>query len=256
VSNILRPAEALSLRISGPALPELVANTLREAIGDGRLVAGQRLPSEPQLAEQLGVSRATLRQALALLTQEGLLVRQHGRGTFVSSLPASALRGNLAELTSTTRMILEQGYQPGVAGTRVQVGIVEQRLADLFDMPAGTRFVHISRTRLANGQPAVYSEEYLPEAILGAHAQALQNGPGDWSLYDMLTQAGVAVSFATCKVVPAVVTEALASCFHIPVGHLLLLLKQLHYTQSGQPVLYCENYHNSDIIEFQLVRKA
>lgn len=256
MANILRPNEVLSLRISGPALPDLVATTLRDAIADGRLAPGQRLPAEPQLAEQLGVSRATLRQALALLTQEGLLVRQHGRGTFVSSLPTSTMRGNLAELTSTTQMIREQGYQPGVAGCRVAIVAGQPWLADLFDLPVDAQFVHISRTRLANGQPAVYSDEYLPERMLGARAESLQHGPGDWSLYDMLNEAGVAVAFATCKVVPAVVSEALSARFRLPVGHPLLLLKQLHYTQAGLPVLYCENYHSSDIIEFQIVRKA
>ena len=72
--------EAFPLRFGGPPLPDLVAHALREAIADKRLKSGERLPSEPQLAEQLGVSRATLRQALSQLTQEGLLVRQHGRG--------------------------------------------------------------------------------------------------------------------------------------------------------------------------------
>ncbi len=105
MTNIIRPTEALSSRVSGPPLPDLVADILRAAIADGRLVSGQHLPAEPQLAEQLGVSRATLRQALTLLTKEGLLVRQHGRGTFVSALPRGVLRGNLTELMSTTQMI-------------------------------------------------------------------------------------------------------------------------------------------------------
>ena len=255
MANIICPTEALSLRVGGPPLPDLVADTLRKAIADGRLVSGQHLPAEPQLAEQLGVSRATLRQALTLLTQEGLLVRQHGRGTFVSALPRGALRGNLTELMSTTQMIREQGYQPGIAECRIELTLVEHWIADLFDLPQNSRFLHISRTRLANGHPAVYSDEYLPERLLGPDVMSLQESAEDWSLYKRLHQAGVEIVFATCKVVPTVANEALASHLRIKVGHPLLLLKQLHYTAVGQAVLYCENYHNCEFIEFQTVRK-
>jgi GntR family transcriptional regulator len=256
MTNIIRPTEALSSRVGGPPLPDLVADILREAIADGRLVSGQHLPSEPQLAEQLGVSRATLRQALALLTQEGLLVRQHGRGTFVSALPQGVLHGNLTELMSTTQMIREQGYQPGIAECCIEVTVVEPWIPDLFDLPQDSRFLHISRTRLANGNPAVYSDEYLPEHLLGPDATSLQERTEDWSLYNTLHQAGINIAFATCKVVPLVADESLASHLRVKVGHPLLLLKQLHYTDVGHAVLYCENYHNCEFIEFQTVRKS
>ncbi len=256
MADMINPTEELSLRIGGLPLPDLVADTLRKAIANGRLVSGQRLPAEPQLAEQLGVSRATLRQALSLLTQEGLLVRQHGRGTFVSSLPRSVLRGNLTELMGTTQMIREQGYQPGIAGCRIELTTVEKWVTDLFDLAENVRFLHISRTRLANGHPAVYSDEYLPAHLLGSDATSLQKSPEDWSLYERLQKAGVEVVFATCKVIPTIANEALASHLSVKVGHPLLLLKQLHYTGMGQPVLYCENYHNCDFIEFQTVRKS
>src|SRR3989442_13565700 len=148
MANMIYPTEALSLRIGCPPLPDLVADPLRKAIADGRLVSGQRLPAEPQLAEQLRVSRATLRQGLSLLTQEGLLVRQHGRGTFVSALPRNVLRGNFTELMSTTQMIREQGYQPGIARCRIELTSVEPWIAGLFDLPQDSRLLHISRTRL------------------------------------------------------------------------------------------------------------
>ena len=255
MADIIHPTESLSLRIGGPSLPDLVADTLRKAIADGRLVSGQRLPAEPQLAEQLGVSRATLRQGLSLLTQEGLLVRQHGRGTFVSALPRSVLRGNLTELMSTTQMIREQGYQPGIARCWIELTPVEPWIADLFDLPQASRLLHISRTRLANGYPAVYSDEYLPERLLGPEVMSLHESAEDWSLYERLHQAGIEVAFATCKVIPTIANEVLASHLRIKVGHPLLLLKQLHYTGVGQAVLYCENYHNCEFIEFQTVRK-
>jgi GntR family transcriptional regulator len=78
----------------------------------------------------------------------------------------------------------------------------------------------------------------------------------DWSLYEKLQQAGVEITFATCKVLPTVANEILASHLCIKIGHPLLLLKQLHYTRTNQPVLYSENHHNCEFIDFQTVRKT
>ncbi|HEY4387085.1 MAG TPA: GntR family transcriptional regulator [Ktedonobacteraceae bacterium] len=256
MESLTRSADVFPVRFGGPPLPDLVAHALREAIADGRFKSGQRLPSEPQLAEQLGVSRATLRQALSRLTQEGLLVRQHGRGTFISALPQSALHGNLTELVSTTQMIRDQGYQAGVAGCQVELTAVEAWLSDLFLLPADSRFFYISRTRLANGYPAVYSNEYLPASFFGPDSAFLQEGKKIESLYEILLQANIDIAFATCKVIPTVADEVLASRLRVKVGHPLLVLKQLHYTKTNQPVLYSENYHNCEFIEFQTVRQA
>jgi GntR family transcriptional regulator len=252
---MIHSEDALSLHFGGPPLPDQVAHSLREAIEDGRLVSGQRLPSEPLLAGQLGVSRATLRQALAILTQEGLLIRQHGRGTFVSALPRSALHGNLSELMSTTQMIRERGYKPGIALCQFEVTAVSTEIAEKFQASKDALFLHISRIRLANGHPAVYSEEYLAANVLGPEALSLQEGIEDWSLYEQLQRVGIEIAFATCKVAPIIADEVMAAHLRIAVGHPLLLLKQLHYTKMNQPVLYSENYHNCEFIEFQTVRK-
>ena len=64
-----------------------VAEQLRSSILDGRRAAGERLPSEPDLARELGVSRSTLRDALRALEDEGLVRRVHGSGTYVTGRP-------------------------------------------------------------------------------------------------------------------------------------------------------------------------
>jgi GntR family transcriptional regulator len=157
---------------------------------------------------------------------------------------------------STTQMIREQGYQPGITGCQIELIVAETWLSDLFLLPANSRFLHISRTRLASGHPAVYSIEYVLENLLGPTAALPQENAADWSLYDTLTQAGITIAFATCKVAPVLADELLASRLRVKVGHPLLLLKQLHYTKTNQPVMYSENYHNCDFIEFQSIRKA
>src|SRR5947207_1711412 len=77
-----------------PSLTQRAADDLRRAIQDGHYEQTGRLPAEPDLARQLGVSRATLRHAISVLQEEGLVTRRHGSGTFVAGRIAE-LRNNL-----------------------------------------------------------------------------------------------------------------------------------------------------------------
>ena len=73
----------------------LVMDKIKSDIETGQLRPGERLPSEAELSKQLGVSRATLREALRLLEEEKIVIRRHGVGTFINSKPVfSAELGN------------------------------------------------------------------------------------------------------------------------------------------------------------------
>src|SRR5205807_1250315 len=83
---------------------------LKQQIRAGHLAPHTAIPSEPELVMQYQVSRATVRQALAELVHEGLLYRQHGKGTFVSE---PRIQQTLGELISFTETMRRRGKQPG-----------------------------------------------------------------------------------------------------------------------------------------------
>lgn len=244
--------QLISQRDSTP-LPELVAQALREQIAGGALLPGQRLPSEPELASAYRVSRNTLRDALGVLVKEGLIVRRHGRGTFVNPAAGHALQGGLSDLMSTSELIRRCGYEPGTVGLQVRVEVAARRVAQAFGVPSTTRFLHVTRTRLANGTPVIHCEEYLPEGSIDIPS-GLEGG-SDWSLYRALIDGGLAPAFANCKIRPIVADRTIGRRLDLQPGQPLLLLEQIHYTAEGSPVLYCENWHNSSLLEFQIVRK-
>lgn len=74
-------------QLGGPSVVARVENALRDDLAYGRWGPGDRLPSEPALAAELGVGRSSLREAIRLLTREGLLLVRHGNGTFVADTP-------------------------------------------------------------------------------------------------------------------------------------------------------------------------
>jgi GntR family transcriptional regulator len=253
MSDVQQLVEAWAKREAN-TLPEMIAAAIRDRIAAGQLLPGQRLPSEPEFAATYRVSRNTLRDALGILTKEGLVVRRHGRGTFVNQAAERALHGGLAELTSTSELIRRHGYVPGTVGLSVTVGPTEPRICEVFEAAGDTPFLHVTRTRLASGVPVIHCEEYLPAGAIEPPA-GLEHDD-DWSLYNALRAQGMAPSFANCKVRPIVADRQIAKRLRLKAGQPLLLLEQTHYSADGRPVLYCDNWHNSGLIEFALVRRG
>lgn len=88
-----------------------VIDHIKEKIKDGAYKERQKLPSEFDLAKELGVSRATLREALRILEEENVVIRRHGVGTFVNAKPLFSFR--IEQLSSITDMISSVGKTPG-----------------------------------------------------------------------------------------------------------------------------------------------
>ncbi len=247
------PLNWLGERQNQEPLPHRLAKVLREAITTGKLQPGEQLPAENELAKRLGVSRTTLRAAVELLLSQGLLERRHGVGTFVSTTPIPSLQNNIAALLSTTRLIRDHGYEPGIASLEFRTVPATPEIADALRVPVRSDLLHISRTRTASGTPVFHGEEYLPTSILTE--RDLPQGRSDWSLYQLLNARGFTVKYSLCKIRAANANETLSKRLNVPPHFALLLLCQTVFTTEDQPVLYCENYHNSSILEFQVLRR-
>jgi GntR family transcriptional regulator len=141
--------------------PEDVRRILIDQISAGRLRPGQRLGAERTLAAQLGVSRATLRQALAVLEDSGVVRRVPGRGggTFVSK---GKIERDLSRVVGVPALLRSQGV---VAGTRVmsaRLSAADESAAQALRLRAGELVVDLVRIRLADGSPISVEHAMLP----------------------------------------------------------------------------------------------
>src|SRR5947209_7553187 len=93
------------------SLRHSIASGLRRKVATGEISPGERLPSEPDLARELGVSRSSLRAAIALLEEDGLVQRLHGSGTYVTHRPP--MRNDLSRNFGVSQMIAAMGLEPG-----------------------------------------------------------------------------------------------------------------------------------------------
>lgn len=229
-----------------------VRDELAWRITSGAIPPGSRLPTEPQLAEDLGVSRATLREALRSLEEDGFVTRRRGAGTFATHRPR--LRNNLDVNFGVTEAIRASGMEPGTAETKVEITPAAPPEAQALDIAAGEPVVTVERVRTADGRRVVFSRDVVSQALVGDDAL---EGLEDGSVYDLLeTSAHVAIQHGVVTVEPMSADRSLARKLKIPVGSLLLYLRQVDYDRSGDPVLLSHEYHLGDAFEFSVVRRG
>lgn len=138
-----------------------IANELRQLIKDGIYSEGEKLPSERHLCENYNASRITIRQALELLEQEQLVVRRHGKGTFV--LP-SKYNQLLNDLYSFKDEIEKSGDTPSTKMLDIELVKIDEYLSQKTALDIGTKVYKLTRLRLSNGQPLMYEVSYIPHA--------------------------------------------------------------------------------------------
>ncbi|SEC58928.1 GntR family transcriptional regulator [Streptomyces sp. 3213] len=144
------------------AMYRQVAADLDREIGEGRYGSGGRLPAEGELAERYGVSRGTVRQAMALLRTEGLIASRRGTRRVVIGTPKPQSFG---ELLSFTRWARSTGEEPGG-----RIVAAETRLADATErerlrLPAGAEIHAVRRLRTLSGRPVMVERTVYPSAV-------------------------------------------------------------------------------------------
>src|ERR1700734_3183719 len=153
--------DATARRLAGGRTPEDVRRVLAERISAGHLRPGQRLGAERALAAELGVSGATLRQALAVLAETGVVRRVPGRGggTFVSR---DKIERDTSRVVGVPALLRSQGV---VAGTRVisaGLSAADEPVARGLGLRRGDLVVDLNRIRLADGSPIVVEHARFP----------------------------------------------------------------------------------------------
>lgn len=226
-----------------------VIDHLKRDIEVGIYKEKEKLPSEFELAKQLGVSRATLREALRILEEENVIVRRHGVGTFVNAKPL--FTSGIEQLTSVTDMIVQAGMEPGTiflsSGTQSPTEEDQRR----FNCSLEEEIVVIERVRTANGEPVVYCLDKIPARFFPENYDYQ-----DESLFVLLDRVGNRrISHAVAQIEPFGYHEKVSPILECDPETALLLLKQLHYDELDEPILYSMNYFKADKFSFHVLRK-
>jgi GntR family transcriptional regulator len=239
----------------------MVAQSLRDMIINGELLPGSQLPNELDLAEQLGVSRTTLRVALNLLENQGFLYKRHGVGTFVQERPL--LVNNLSLNFGVTELLQSLGYEPGCSHLEITAQKSTAQQSNLLSIGKGEEVVAVKRVRTANGEPIIYSEDFFPVTLLerlgpNGNLDALRKLIEEhMSMYTLLEGfMGLHLAHGIATLEPRVADERLMSILelteHCPV---LLLIQQVDYNDENEPVIMTDEYHSAGAFRFSVFRQ-
>ncbi|MEC3661653.1 GntR family transcriptional regulator [Bacillus subtilis] len=226
-----------------------VIERIKEDIKNGIYTEKEKLPSEFELSKKLGVSRATLREALRILEEEHVIIRRHGVGTFVHSKPL--FLSGIEQLNSVTKMIEQANMTPGTIFLSSQVLMPSEDDTKRFHLAEGQELFYLERVRTADGQPIVYCIDKIPMNILPNSFSHQQE-----SMFGLLEKnSGSVISYAVTDIEPIGYHDTISPVLECDPETALLLLKQTHYDQHDKPVLYSLNYFRADKFRFHVLRK-
>lgn len=235
-AHTLRPLDPSSQQ----PLYQQLQRSLREAIEKRLINVDEALPAERQLAEELQVSRITVRKAIEGLVDDGLLVRRQGAGNFVSA----RVEKNFAKLTSFSEDMRARGRTPSSAWIRKSEGTVTPEEAMTLRLSPGTPVFRFHRLRFADGAPMS-----LEFATIVASALPSLEAVGN-SLYEALEAAGNRPVRALQRLRALLLRAEQAQMLEAREGDAGLLVERIGFLPDGRAVEFCQSYYRGDTYDF------
>lgn len=229
-----------------------VRDDLLSRIASGTIPPGSKLPPEPELAEEMGVSRPTLREALRSLEEDGFVTRTTGAGTYATHRPR--LRNNLDVNFGVTEAIRAAGMEPGTSQSAVHTGGASDEEAASLDLQPGDPLARLERVRTADSTAVVFSVDVVSASRV--MALELTSMPLDGSVYELLERHGTPVEHGVVSIEPARADRRLSKRLGVKNGAPLLYLRQVDYGRDGEPLLLSHEHHLAEAFEFTVVRRG
>ncbi|HEY8564228.1 MAG TPA: GntR family transcriptional regulator [Beijerinckiaceae bacterium] len=220
---------------------------LRDRIATGALRPGDRLPGEPSLAVENGVSRVTIRRALDQLAGEGLIERRPGSGTFVRE--TALTQPIVTDLSNVFSHLVEMGRRTGVRLLSFAYEVPPPAVAKALGLAPGERAQRSVRVRLIDGQPFSYLTTHVPERVGLTYSEAdLAASP----LLGLLERSGIVVAEARQIIGAALAGPEVADALQLEIGSALIALTRTVRDRSGQGVEHLHALYRPDRYSFEM----
>jgi GntR family transcriptional regulator len=230
-----------------------VKEVLRERIERVNLwKPGDQLPGESELCELFGVSRTVIRQALAELLHDGLIIRIKGKGTFVAE--PKITEGFVQKLAGFYQDMTERGTPPVSRVLKQSVTPASAKIAAFLKLDSATPVIEIERLRFVKKEPIVLVTTYIPYSLC---PELIHTDLTRQSLYAVLEkQFGLMVAHGDRSIEAVAANEREAQLLEIELRSPLILLNSVSYLEDGTPVEYYHAIHRGDRSRFtvELVR--
>lgn len=223
---------------------------LLKQIRSGKFEEFDRFYSDTELVEKYEVSRGTIREAVKLLIQQGYIVREQGKGTFVTS---PAIEQDSDKLMGFTELMMKHDIEPSAKIIEQEVVDTPLDLKNLMDLEEETRLVRIVRIRYGNEQPLIIEQSYFVyDLFQPIYDMDLESN----SIYELLYKfTDTRLGEARQRITATNAGKNEAELLDVKKDAPLLLMKRLIKTKGGSYFQYSEDVYRSDRINFTTTTK-
>lgn len=229
-----------------------LSNRLHAELGEmiGGMGQGERLPTEPKLAEMLGVSRATLREAMRTFETQGLIQRRQGVGTFVVH-PSQVMDTGLELLESIESMAKRVGVPVRMGEYEIKRRVAEDAERELLKEE---KVLQVSRVIEAEDRPVAYLIDVFSESLLSENE--LQSDFTGSVLDLMLKRGKPPVSSSDTEIHAVAAEPEVARALRIQRGDVVLHFRSTLYALDGPTVAFSQSYFLPGYFRFHVLRRV
>jgi GntR family transcriptional regulator len=241
------------------SLSSQVVKILAERIYYGVYRPGGQLPPENQLAEEFGVSRATIRSAFAGLAERNLIVRRQGVGTFVSKL--SAITNPLNQYIDLRQRIADYGFTPGLQQLCAELRPSDEHVAHPLGIPKGDTILFIEKVFTADEKPVIFIRNHIPEWVFAgrlSREEVVEPGLSEPFFDFFKTLCRQPVRYYT-----SILHAELATECDLPPGLTfpdrckpVLVLDDVGYDYEDRPLFYSIEHHFTSTLRLEIATRV
>lgn len=229
-----------------------LAQNLRKQIHSGELPPGSCLPSERDLMVEYRLSRNTVRHAMEVLDHEGLIVRDHGHGTFVSQL-SDRFEYKLETFYENWDLLERAGYTPSVKYLETCRVYPPETVRTALQMNADQRTTCHTLVFYGDDHPAMFTRDYL---LTESDEEFDISKSGEGFLNYLERTSGSRVEYVLADLQAVEATPEIAATFQCAEGTPVMLYQELFLDGSQSvPIAYSLNYFNQQIVQFRLLTR-
>ena len=237
--------------IQTKSIAEQVEELLRGRIRDGTYAPGSRMPSESELADEFGVSRATVRTVLAKLAVNGLILRKQGDGTYVN-VRVKEIGAHLGNLWEFARIIETNGYKPTIKSLAIEKKAATEKEAAALAIEPGEELLSLARLFYANERPVILANNVVPTNFLHEPVDQID---GHLNIREILKRyCHQDIAFATTDIHSVLVGENVHTILGKELGSTILALQVAFYSKQNMPLALGVNYFDDEILRLSLVQ--
>lgn len=237
------------------SLSDEVKYYLYEYIKKMNLDESKKLPPEEVIAQNLGVSRVTVRRSLTDLEQEGLIFRIHGRGTFVNQ-EALQLKVNIGISKEFEQMIIESGYKAKVELINYEIVQAGYKNAEKLNINAEDLVIVVEKIFYADENPAILCIDIFPLDLMQGE---ITKEEAKLSVFELMrTKASKILTWD--KIEAHVATKSQISKFYSFIEYMrndsFLIFESINYDQNNSPALVVKTFYDTNYIRFNMIRQT